>query len=352
VQPWNEFHSDDAGAAPPGGAPVCRWPPDPPDFPDLPDASTAPATAGTAAVSARLDSNDIAVQRKLDAFRDAMTATYHTSEGDAVVAVPFCMSRAGTSGGAAVDGGRPLGPSALAELQSAARRAHLESALGQIRCGRGTPEQIRALTQALLNDGRLPPCAGTLWVRIRQMMSGYGIGIDCAGHVQQAYLSAKGLDRRQAHFGSLGTEDLSNLGPRGYRRIGDLSDVRPGDLFVLGPRPRSAEEPHPFGHRAIVYDQHIATATDIGELLQTPDAAPFTVGTIRVIDVDSSWGCHGNPLVGGVTRERWWHNETTDQWAWMAQGDGTGQRPFLVTPTPYDHAFNPPDNGVFRRSTP
>jgi hypothetical protein len=262
------------------------------------------------------------------------------------------MSRGATSGDAAADGGRPLSTSGLGELQSAARRAHLESALGQIRCGRGTPEQIRALTQALLDEGHFPSDDGPLAVRVRQMMFAYGIGIDCAGHVQQAYLTASGLDRRQAHFGSLGTEDLSNLGSRGYRRIGDLADVRPGDLFVLGPRPRSAEEPHPAGHRAIVYDQRIATAADIGELIQTPEAASFVVGTIRVFDVDSSWGCHGNPLVGGVRRERWWHNETRDQWAWMAQGDGTHPRPFFVTPTPYDHAFNPPDNGVFRRSTP
>lgn len=341
--PWTE--SDTSSGPPPplhnAAAPSTR---------DLPAPHDPPQPARPAIEVAilertempRIEARDAAVQRGLDAFRGAMTATYHWSNQVAPVPVPFYMSNPAA---------KELTPQALRDLQSASRRAHVESDLPLIRAGRGTPEQISALTQALIDEGRLPTdTRAPPMVAVRQMMSSYRIGIDCAGYVQQAYLRAIGVDRGRAHFRAIESEDLSNLGARGYRRIDDLSDASPGDLVVLAAPPAVDGDLRPVGHRAIVYDQHQATPAEMRTLLQFSDSAQsFAVGgPIRVFFVDSSWGCGGNPRVGGTRREEWWYNRSTHQWGWHEQGDGLSARRFWITPTPYGHPFAPPASGIFR----
>ena len=69
-------------------------------------------------------------------------------------------------------------------------------------------------------------------------------------------------------------------------------------------------------------------------------------GPIRIFEVDSSWGCSGNPLIGGVRRETWWYAETTKTWAWLEQGR-VGQRTFSTASTPMAHPFTGA-SGIFR----
>ncbi len=316
--------------------------------PPTPVTSHVPATGPTArwlipiarAQTPSLNPRYARLQRALDAFQAAMTPTYRTRYGDVNVSATFRMN------------GVPATKSA-SELETVARRAHVPfDAVMQCRLGRGNPEQIHALTQALIDQGKLEPAPGEpLRKAVREMMQKYGIGVDCAGYVQQALLHATGLNRAGARLRSLDNEDLSGLARRGYRRVDAPSDVRPGDLVELGAPVPTRDDPDPdrVGHRAIVYDQHVATAADMRHLLTYGDAASaFSVGgPIRVLDVDSSWGCGGLAELGGVQRERWWYNEATRDWGWLIADEGGAERSFVVTPTPYGHPIAPP-NGMYR----
>jgi hypothetical protein len=304
----------------------------------LPTSALAPPVVGPLPPAAR----DAQVRASLDAFRLAMNAPYHTPEGVAWPGTTFQMSVR-----------YPLQEVSVLrharDLQAAIAAAHLSplDALDVI-TGRGTPEAIHAVTQALIDRGRLPPAyAGDLDSRVRIMMFTHGIGLDCAGYVQQAYLRVMQLDRTQAHFRRT-DEDLSTLGARGYSRVAQIADVRPGDIVSLGPPswPAPGREP---GHRAIVYDQHLASVRELGELraLGESGAAMAASGPVRIVQVDSSWGGGGDPLVGGVRRETWWHSETTGTWGWLAPGVDGEPASLAIASTPIRHPFVPPF-GIFR----
>ncbi len=182
-----------------------------------------------------------------------------------------------------------------------------------------------------------------------------GIGIDCAGFAQAAYLHATGQTRAQARFAGPLDEDLSNLGARGFHRVG-TADVRPGDLVVLGPQ--DPKNPHDVGHRAVVYDARLATASDMRHLLHpdggdssgspvSPVRASFAIGgPVRVIEVDASWGSNGVAPRGGVQRQTWFFNEATGLWASEAK-DGDTTTFFGAWPRPYDH----PLDGFYRKGS-
>lgn len=305
--------------------------------PPMPRMAVEPAAPPTTAAA-----RDALVQARLDAFRLAMSAAYRTGGITVITGTTFQMSTLYASQ-------RDLVRANQGVLLHAAIRANLtREDFARVREGRGSPGSIHALTQSLLDLGVLPkpspPDASLsgLVDRIRLMMFNHGIGIDCAGYVQQAYLHAMRIDATTARFASPTFEDLSNLGARGYKRIDDLAAVRPGDLVVLGP---PAGQP---GHRAIVYEQRPATASDLTMLASNGPAAAALAssGPIRIFEVDSSWGCSGDPQIGGARRETWWYAEATKTWAWLEQGPD-GQRPFSTAGTPMGHPFTGA-SGIFR----
>jgi cell wall-associated NlpC family hydrolase len=330
---------------PPWAPAVAPRPPDPfiehplsiltPPMPRFAVAPTAPATTPAA--------RDAQVQARLDAFLLAMSTAYRTPSGTIVSGTTFQMSVLYANQRDDVRANQG------ALVQGAIQANLTREDFARVRAGRGTPGSIHALTQALIDRHALPKATiqndlsmDGFVSQIRFMMFQFGIGIDCAGYVQQAYLHAMRIDAATAHFMGPTFEDLSNLGSRGYRRIDDLAAVRPGDLVVLGP---PTGQP---GHRAIVYEQHPATADDL-ESLETngTEALAFAqAGPLRVFQVDSSWGCSGDPRIGGVRRETWWYSSTTKKWAWVEQGL-PGQRPFATGDTPLNHPFSG-TSGIFR----
>ncbi len=275
-----------------------------------------------------------------------MTATYHGRDmGDDVywdaggtrVAAPFAMSKHYATQ-----------ESSMKKLErvvaKAAVRAHLSLAtvVNRIQKGRGSPHEIRVLTQALI-DTVGEPAGGRPWrpQAIRQLMFDCGIGIDCAGYTQQAYLAATGLTRPQAGFRDVMNEALFGLDQRGFRRVASLQDVRPGDIVSM--TSRSTGE---VGHRAIVYEQRLATASDTRSLLALGSGAQaFAVGgPIRVLELDSSWGCGGHASLGGVKRQTFWYNESAAQWAWLEErapsNEPVNAQKLDVSPRLYDHLLD------------
>jgi hypothetical protein len=215
-----------------------------------------------------------------------------------------------------------------------------------VRMGRATPEQIARITQRLIDEGRLPPVTrdgiSTFAPRVREMMFDHGVGLDCAGYVQQAFLFARGVDRPSAGFRPAAGENLSGLAARGFTRLA-FDEVRPGDLFILGAQP-SFDRAHPnFGHTAIVRDVRDATDAELTRLAQAGGKAGELVasGSLRAFVLDSSWGCGGDPQVGGVQQHVWFQEKTSGRWLW----NGEHGRVFTAPANrPYDH----PLDGVYR----
>jgi hypothetical protein len=281
---------------------------------------------------------DAAWQRALDQLQADYSGPYGTPEGVVSVPPPFKMTNMFPNQRALVERSR-------AELQSVLKNVpvKLQAPGSNLTNGRATPAQLTRVTQTLIDTGHLPlgpapPRA--MQDRIRLMMFEFGLGVDCAGYVQQAYLRATGLTARGAGFRAAGNEDLSSLEERGFTRVRSLAEVRPGDIVSLGP-PALGEA----GHRVIVYEQHVASdAERTAEVAAGRLSESFVrAGPVRAFQVDSSWGANignaGTPYAGGVERRTWWRNEATGQWAWT----NGGQR-VSVGPEPYDH----PLIGVFR----
>jgi hypothetical protein len=311
-------------------------------IPLLPQPLPATALPAVVAPPATQPGRDAQIRTNLDAFRMAMNAPYRTPEGTAWPGTPFRMVPLPPNV-------EVIDPQTSAERNQAIASGHLSSTQRiDVASGRGSPEAIHAVTQALIDQGRLPPASeGDLDSRVRIMMFHYRIGIDCAGYVQQAYLRVMRIDAATAGF-KLRDEDLSNLGARGFTRIAHLASVRPGDLVALGPPatvPPVRGEP---GHRAIVYEQHLASPAELDALVSRGSAGASLVrnGPVRVFQLDSSWGSSGDPLLGGVRRETWWYSEKSATWAWSLMGvDGPGS--LRTAPTPGAHPFGPPF-GIFR----
>jgi hypothetical protein len=339
TDPWIP-HEDTTATGPATKVPVTAR-----ELPELPDRSAAAianavqaAKAGTArplfamgidAAALNGPKSDTPIGQRLDAFKESATPTYHTPhEGDVSVAIPFRMTQ---PSGLTADStfGRVEGrvTDLHDDLVAIAGKVGLGGEVGALNGGRATPGQIRRVTQALIDARRLPPPGKLdLASRVRTMMCNYGIGLDCAGYAQQAFLASRGVTRSQTQLGAPNLENLSNLEHEGFARI-NVADARPGDLMVL-------TAGRQVGHTAIVRDARPATADELQDL-QNRDACKgatkkLDLAHLQVLVLDSSWGNSADALIGGVERRTWWHDDTNNKWVTEADGD------VVVLDTPYD----------------
>jgi hypothetical protein len=302
------------GGALPGGLPL------PSQSPSVVTAPRVTRAAGTA------------VTARLDAFLALATPTFHTKEGDVAVSMAFRMNSAFSWNAGEVGGNSGA-------LVTAGRRAGLtEATVSLVTSGRASVAQAAVLAQALIDEGHLPPGGpGTanLAVRVRQMMFSFGVGVDCAGYVQQAFLAAHNVTRSAAGLRPPLLENLSGLDQRGYVRV-SLADARTGDLFILQPQSSTS-----VGHTAIVRDAHPTTGAEFDRLKKTIGLSNEEAanGHWTTFVVDSSWGSGGVAQDGGVARRTWWHDTTSDKW--ISSGDGGS---ITFTPGPYHHSID----GIFR----
>jgi cell wall-associated NlpC family hydrolase len=273
-----------------------------------------------------------AVTARLDAFLALATPTFHTTEGDVAVSIAFRMNSSVSWNAGEVS--RNSGA-----LVSAGRRAGLtEGTVSLVISGRASVAQAAVLAQALIDEGHLPPGGpGTskLAVRVRQMMFSFGVGVDCAGYVQQAFLAAHDVKRSAVGLRPPLLENLSGLDQRGYVRVA-LSDVRTGDLFILQP-----PSPTSVGHTAIVRDAYPTTRPEFDRLQKAVGLsnAQAASGRWTTFVVDSSWGSGGVAQDGGVARRQWWHDTISDKW--LSSGD---RGSVTVSTGPYEHTIE----GIFR----
>jgi hypothetical protein len=289
----------------PAATPAAPPPPPPPPT----AASIAAARAAALAVG-----RDRQVQQALDGFFRQWSALTVTVQGQALTtSVPFHM-------------------------------AHRGEGAGLVAAGRGTLVDIRHATNALIDNiqsrdsSQIPHDS----VSLRQLMFSNRIGIDCAGYVRQAAIAA----RLFGDDGQIADDDLSptKLAAHGFALVPDHRTARPGDIFVLGPTIGQLEA---VGHRAIVYSHEVSPRDQVPSDVATQLGYP--AGAVHVFQVDSSWGASKSAQNGGVRRETWWYGEATGLWAW--QRPAPSPQPYVVTSTPYGHAFGTGGFGLYRAGT-
>jgi hypothetical protein len=294
-------------------------------------------------------------QPGVDAFFRSAVATYSTpadvptgAAAGAVIAAPTFMMGLGYE--------QPFDQRAFknddaqkAAMKKIAAAAGVSSALDRLQVGRGTPDEVRAMTQGLINAQ--PPSMtltnpdAKVWrpLDVRKIMHEHALGFDCAGYVQQAYLRATGRTRDQLGWVTLDSEGLFNLSGHGFRKFSNMADLRPGDIIAFNAvvRPDShRDEP---GHRTIVFDQREATESDKSLLRSAAGGKDFAdAGPVRVIEMDSSYGSGGRYFWGGVMRQTWLFNgkkwahlivQRQEDPAWEDKGPAPASLPEPPPPT-------------------
>ncbi len=305
-----------------------------PCLPDTDDAlvrNAVRAHTRTAEITTRADGDArTPVQERIDRFRERATPLLHTPEGDVRVRIPFRMVQGYPAGpvvgtDAFAQQERRVRANAGAVVTLAARAGLGGAEIAAVTSGRGTPESIQRVAQALINDGRLPAePKDDLPARVRIMMCDHGVGLDCAGYVQQAFLASRGLTREQTALKPALDENLAGLGSRGFARV-PPSAMRPGDLMIFrGPAPGEV------GHTVIVAAVRPAHAWEAeGLAMKDPAWGHPDPMHVKTIDVDSSWGNGADATRGGVRRQTFYLNE--ENGTWMARiGDrwSAGNSPY------------------------
>lgn len=267
---------------------------------------------GRTVINIDLDARDGSLQGGVDSFFQSMCCSYRTPTGIVTVSTPFMMNPGYKDQKAFKDNQTPESKAALASAAGLSA-----AALNRVQQGRGTPDEIHRVTQAVIDqqpaDTMLVDPDAKVWLPldVRRLMHDRAIGIDCAGYVQQAYLRATGKRRDQMGFGTELYEGLFGLSQRGFARFSTVADLRPGDIIVF-----TSTESHQPGHRTIVYDQRLATDDDARPMLAAAGGPDFASGgPVRVLEMDSSYGSGGDYFRGGVQRQTWLFNESSGKWA-------------------------------------
>lgn len=266
------------------------------------------------------------LRKRIDEYYDLALATYTLPIGTTARARPqFRYARGG-------------GMSAAIKTVSGILGSKFEKdnpkAIYMAAYGRAKPSQIAAITQGLLDAGKLAAVSAANpglsdAQAVREMQREYKMGIDCAGYVQLAFIYAYlgsdddppsvrkslGLHPRR------GWEKLAGLSKKHFDTV-KVTDGQTGDLLVLKPQRDSADGAW---HTVIVVER-------------------TSSGTVHKFLVDASWGVdlYGAEY-GGVARRTIVHDSSTDEW-WDIN-PATGREEPRSSDGPYG---GHPVHGMFR----
>jgi hypothetical protein len=171
-------------------------------------------------------------------------------------------------------------------------------------------------------------------MRIRQMQYKWGIGVDCAGYVNEAAVAVHGKGAQSLVSGVNRYSDIyAFLQTRAFQKVAvkegkdpkihNMSDIRAGDIIHLDPTTRGD-----VGHNVIVQNHEVhevATDSMRAELSArnrgNPSVDEFLKGTgpFHVLNVDSSWGAGHGDDYGGFRRDTWYYDESKNQWGYFTE---------------------------------
>lgn len=241
------------------------------------------------------------VRKRIDQYFDKANSAYKIDTGKTVNARTQFRIR---------DGGKILSENAKVKIKKALS-GKVEQACGisslmihNAAYGRAKPNEVAKITQCLIDVGELEKIrtknsALSDEQLIRLLQSEFGIGIDCGGYVQLAFIFAftgndndtlatrnmLGLKQRR------GDENLGNLPSKHFEKI-DKLDAQTGDLLVMNPR-----------------------ANDDGSLHTVIIVDHTKTGNVHRYLVDSSWGFLYGDTVSGVSRRTFQFDASLSEWS-------------------------------------
>jgi hypothetical protein len=167
----------------------------------------------------------------------------------------------------------------------------------------------------------------------------HGVGIDCAGYVQQAFMAVHKGNRASFGFREFGNEDLMSLkGNKHFNKV-NPQDVKPGDLIALD-KPQGES----VGHTVLVRDHHQMTPAEMSKYKDT-NGFMKAGDKIHIYEIDGSFGGGSRGEHGGLVRKTWMYNERTKQWAEPGMDEnGNDVYEMSIENGPYNH----PMNGIYR----
>ncbi len=246
------------------------------------------------------------VRRRIDEYFDLSNVDYTLKDGTIVKArSQFRYARKGQS--LLPEGAKALIKKTLRTTKVG--KAFVEDqklAIHYAAYGRPHLEDIKKITQVLIDIGELDKLRITLpdlsnEQLIRKLQRTFGIGIDCAGYVQLAYLYAyTGSDddpkSKRIKLGlheKRGYENLRGLKSNHFKKLNFL-DAQTGDLLIMYPRVGDVDQA---GHTVIVVN-HLVN------------------GTVHSFNVDASWGTdmYGENA-GGIARRTTFFNTSSGEWS-------------------------------------
>jgi len=339
AQLWNRLASPAAGQPSPAATTAPTKPSEPQvTYEDALDRLPSAAVAAPVTLSGASGGAAAA----LDAYQRKTSGPYVV--GGETVRAPAQFRMAEGYNQEAAFGSSPAARKTQAELDSVATALHMSGAVTSLRYGRGSPEALVKVTQALLDRDGIPrEPAATLPQRIQAVQWHYGIGLDCAGYVYGAVAAVHGSPKALG-LAQVGNENFTGLpqNPR-FAKI-DPASARTGDVLVLA----GSGAPHDPGHNLVVYshtllreDAKLTVAhgagdnADLDKVLHGTDASG-ALPEVHAYEVDSSFGAGPDGRAqGGVRRDLLVFNATTREWATVRSTD-----PVRITrgAVPYDEA--------------
>jgi cell wall-associated NlpC family hydrolase len=295
-----------------------------------------------------------AIQGRIDQYFSDAAAKYTVGGAEASVEPFFRRSKGWAP---------PDGTASPADLEKRVRDATgrddkaFRRSVHMCAWGRGSPEDVRIVTQALMDAGKLAEVLEqknelsddefrekhgvsrplTAQQQINLLQWEFGIGIDCAGYVQQAFLDAHGGTRESYGFDPIGEENLYDLeGNPAFDRELTPVHAQPGDLIVL--KPPAEDEA---GHTLLVRDGREIAWTE-SQTLDGVETFAQPTDTVHLIEVQASWGAgEGDLEKGGVQQRTFLFNETTGQWADVHDGQVSPQADGPYGGHPVESIYHP-----------
>ena len=240
-----------------------------------------------------------AIRRFYDA---SFTVRLPTESGDRGVTIPFRINGDDS-------------PAKLRLLEQKLRGSPALRHAGDVVCGRPKPAELKLVVEELARRDPAAFAPERTRDEIRAYLADLGIGIDCSGSVVQALYACRGCDRRRLGLGDLHQGIFAGIdNNRAFAKIADPSQVRPGDIIILGAPPDDC-----YGHKVIVVEKRVASP-------------------VVFISVMSSWG-HEGPA-----ERTWVYDPATESWGDLG-GVFTDGTPFTSPASgPWDH----PLRGIYR----
>lgn len=276
------------------------------------------------------------LKTRLDDYLNKANATYTLDTGSTINC--FSQFRLATTNIVAPEDAKEKVKKQLRKTTAGAKFAADNSlAIHFSAYGRATPGEIKKITQALIDSGALAAIrtdnpGNNDRQLVRKMQRSFGVGTDCAGYVQMAFIFAytgndsdgKAKRLKLGLKASRGDENLGSLSSVHFKKF-NILDAQTGDLLILNARPTDTDR---MGHTVIIAD-HKKT------------------GTKHEFLVDASWGVDTYGIdAGGIARHSFFFDSATGNWS--DKHPLTGSIVHTNSTGPYDgHIIA----GVFRPKT-